>query len=79
MTVRAQYDMRDRWMGNQRGNRMISTGMVGTCAHESCPNWASRMRVKTLACSAPPCARIALRAFAMWGASGLSPIIFRQK
>ena len=29
MTVRAQYDMRDRWIGNQRGSRMISTGMVG--------------------------------------------------
>ena len=40
--------------GNQRGSRMISTGMVGTRAHESWPNCASRMRVKTLARSAPP-------------------------
>jgi len=37
------------------------------------------MRVKTLARRAPPFARIAARARAMCGASGLSPIIFRQK
>ena len=54
--MRAQYDMRKRWIGNQRGKRMSSTGMVGTRSQGSSPNWASKMRVNTLTLAAPPLA-----------------------
>ncbi len=33
ITVRAQYDILDRWNGNQRGSSMISTGITGTARH----------------------------------------------
>ncbi len=59
ITVRDQYDTLVRWNGNQRGSSMISTGITGTACHGSSPKSASWMRVKTLACAAPPAARIA--------------------
>ncbi len=37
ITVRAQYDIFDRWIGNQRGRRINSTGTVGTFAHDVSP------------------------------------------
>lgn len=43
------------------------------------PYRASRKRVNTLLCSAPPWARMAARARAMCGASTGSPIIFSAK
>ncbi len=79
ITVRAQYDIFDRWIGNQRGRRISSTGMVGMLRHAAWPNSASWKRVNTLAAAAPPCARIASRARAMCGAPMSSPIIFRVK
>jgi hypothetical protein len=79
ITVRAQYDIFDRWIGNQRGKRISSTGTVGTFFHEVWPYSANRMRVKTLALSAPPRLRTASRACFMCGALGSSPIIFNAK
>ncbi len=76
ITVRDQYDTLERWKKNQRGRCMISTGITGTARHGTCPNSANWQRVKTLVRSAPPAARIAARARAMWGASGSSPIAF---
>ena len=78
-TVRVQYDTFDRWNGDQRGSSASSTGIAGAASHGTCPNSASRIRVKTLLRSAPPCARIAARALAMCGAAGASPIILSAK
>src|SRR6185312_14777636 len=79
ITVRDQYDTFVRWNGNQRGKRMISTGITGTAVQGSSPKSASWMRVKTLACAAPPAARIACRARTICAASGLSPTAFSAK
>ncbi len=79
ITVRDQYDTLLRWNGNHSGRSMISTGMTGTARHVSSPNSASCIRVKTLACAAPPAARMASRARAMCGASGASPAAFSAK
>jgi hypothetical protein len=78
-TVRVQYDIFDRWNGNQPGSSEISTGMTGTASQGTMPYIASRMRVNTLPASAPPRARMAVRARTMCGASGESPIIFSAK
>ncbi len=64
------------WKGNQRGSSMASAGSVGTPRHGIWPKSAMAMRVKTLAFAAPPWPRIQVRARAMCGASGSSPISF---
>ncbi len=64
------------WNGNQRGSTMISTGITGTPVHGTAPKSASRLRVKTLLCEAPPCDRIQPRAFFIYGSSVPTPIIF---
>ncbi len=79
ITVRAQYEIFDRWNGNQRGSSMTSTGITGTAPHDMTSNCASRMRVNTFTLAAPPWRRIASRARPMCSASGGWPIIFRAK
>ena len=79
MEVRDQYEILEKWNGNQRGNNMISTGISGNARQDTMPNSASRNRVNTLAPAAPPRARIASRARRMWSASGESPIILSAK
>ncbi len=79
MTVRLQYEILSRWIGNQRGSSMISTGITGTALQGMNPNSASISRVNTLARAAPPRDRIASRARAMCGASTESPIILSAK
>ena len=37
ITVRAQYEIFDKWKGNHRGRSMISTGICGTLAHGTMP------------------------------------------
>ena len=66
-------------MGNQRGARISSAGMLGISTQSISPYSASWMRVKTLVAAAPPAARMASRARAMWGESMSSPIIFSAK
>ena len=73
---RAQNEILNRWNGNHRGACMISTGITGTARQGITPNSARKILVKTLTWTAPPAARIASRAFAMYGASGLSPAAF---
>ena len=48
------------WKGNQRGSTMISTGTTGTPLQGIDPNSASRLRVKTLLCAAPPSSKYPL-------------------
>ena len=67
------------WMGNQSGACMSSTGMAGTARHGTMPNSARVMRVNMLTLTAPPAARMAARARAMWGASRGSPTAFKAK
>ena len=79
MVVRDQYDTLLRWKGNQRGRSMISTGIAGTERQGTWPKSASVIRVNTLHRAAPPAASTALRARAMCGASGSSPISLSAK
>jgi hypothetical protein len=79
ITVRAQYEILERWNGNQLGSSMISTGITGTERQVRMPNSASMARVKTLLLAAPPRERIASRARRMCKACVSSPIILSAK
>ena len=76
ITVRDQYETFSMWNGAHFGIRIASGRIHGTARHGTCSNSARMMRMKTLDCSAPPCARTASRARRICGAWGSSPASF---